>query len=116
VLAPLGAISIHGSQRDTRNIEQSFTPGHRNINCMQDEKIKDCYDKNASNSEATIASKPADESKHENKRVLLEPSVPLSCTDRNNDVLAWQTSNLIGVSRSTKAHRRQINPSAKPRK
>jgi hypothetical protein len=31
VPATLGVISIHGSQKDERNIEQGFAPGHRNV-------------------------------------------------------------------------------------
>jgi hypothetical protein len=36
----LGVISIHGSQKEARNIKQGFTPGHRNVNCLQDEKAE----------------------------------------------------------------------------
>jgi hypothetical protein len=31
VPATLGVISVHGNQKDTRNIEQCFAPGHRNV-------------------------------------------------------------------------------------
>jgi hypothetical protein len=37
VSALLGVISVHGSQKDTRNIEQVFTPGHINVNSLQEE-------------------------------------------------------------------------------
>jgi hypothetical protein len=37
VPAALEVISIHDSQNDARNIEQGFAPGHKNINCLQDE-------------------------------------------------------------------------------
>jgi hypothetical protein len=30
----LGDISVHGNQKDARNIEQGFAPSHRNVNCM----------------------------------------------------------------------------------
>jgi hypothetical protein len=40
VLATLGVISAHDSQKDARNMEQGFAPGHRNVNCLQDEKIE----------------------------------------------------------------------------
>jgi hypothetical protein len=36
--------------------------------------------------------------------------------DKNNNVFAWQTSDLTGVSRSIIEHMLQINPSAKPKK
>jgi hypothetical protein len=40
VPATLGVILVHGNQKDERNIEQGFAPGHRNVNCLQDEKIE----------------------------------------------------------------------------
>jgi hypothetical protein len=40
----------------------------------------------------------------------------LSFIDKNNAVFAWQTSDLMGVSRSIIEHRLQVNPSAKPQK
>jgi hypothetical protein len=40
----------------------------------------------------------------------------LSFLDRNNDVFAWSTSNLVGVSRDVIEYRLQVSPSAKPRK
>jgi hypothetical protein len=40
----------------------------------------------------------------------------LSFLDKNSDVFAWQTSDLIGVSRDIIEHKLQGNPSTKPRK
>jgi hypothetical protein len=40
----------------------------------------------------------------------------LSFLDKNNDVFAWSTSDLVGVSRDVIEHRLQIIPSAKPKK
>jgi hypothetical protein len=40
VLAALGVISIHGSQNYARNIEHGFALHHRNVNCLQDEKVE----------------------------------------------------------------------------
>jgi hypothetical protein len=40
----------------------------------------------------------------------------LSFLDKNNDVFAWRTSNLTGVSKYIIEHKLQINPSAKPKK
>jgi hypothetical protein len=34
VPASLGIISKHGKQKEARNIEQGFTLGHRNVNCL----------------------------------------------------------------------------------
>jgi hypothetical protein len=40
VLAAIRVITIHGSQKDARNIQQGFTLGHKNVNCLQDEKAE----------------------------------------------------------------------------
>jgi hypothetical protein len=39
----------------------------------------------------------------------------LSFLDKNIDVFAWQTSDLMGVSRIIIKHRLQVNPSSKPK-
>jgi hypothetical protein len=40
----------------------------------------------------------------------------LSFIDKNSDVFAWSTSNLVGVSRDVIEHRLPVNPNAKPKK
>jgi hypothetical protein len=40
----------------------------------------------------------------------------LAFLDKNNDVFAWSTSDLVVVSKDTIEHRLQVNPNAKPRK
>jgi hypothetical protein len=40
----------------------------------------------------------------------------LSFLDKNNDVFAWRTSDLMGVSRDIIEHKLQVNPSPRPRK
>jgi hypothetical protein len=40
----------------------------------------------------------------------------LAFFDNNNDVFAWSTPNLVGVSRDVIKHRRQVNPNGKPKK
>jgi hypothetical protein len=57
VLAALGVISIHGSQKDERNIEQDFSPGHKNANCLQDEKAENCNGNAKSKNEGSFASR-----------------------------------------------------------
>jgi hypothetical protein len=36
VLASLGVISVHDSEKDARNIEQDFTPGHKNVHFLRE--------------------------------------------------------------------------------
>jgi hypothetical protein len=40
----------------------------------------------------------------------------LAFLDKNNDVFAWSTSDLVGVSRDVIEHRLQVIPSARPNK
>jgi hypothetical protein len=129
----LGAILIHGRQKDVRNIEQGFAPGHRNVNYLQEE-AEGQQDTSTTKSEPTIISKPSIEPECETKRVPLDPRVPdkvvmishdlsleeeselLSFLDKNSDVFTWKTSDLTGVSIRLIEHKLQINPSAKLRK
>jgi hypothetical protein len=68
------------------------------------------------------------------KRVALDPRVPdkvvcigmemspqeqaelLQFLDKNSDVFAWSTSDLVGVSREVIKHKLQVNLHAKPKK
>jgi hypothetical protein len=47
---------------------------------------------------------------------LNEETELLSFLDKNNDVFAWRTSDLMGVSKDIIEHKLQVNPSTKPRK
>jgi hypothetical protein len=40
----------------------------------------------------------------------------LQFLDKNSDVFAWSTSNLVGVSKDVIEHKLQVNPHAKPKK
>jgi hypothetical protein len=45
-----------------------------------------------------------------------DPAELLAFLNKNNDVFAWSTSDLMGVSRDVIEHKLQVNPNAKPRK
>jgi hypothetical protein len=133
VPATLGVISIHDSQKDARNIEQGFALDHRNVNCLQDEKVENCNSNAKSKNRDSFASKPM-ELECKTKRIPLDPKVPnkivmisqdLSASkeaelflflDKNSNVFAWQTSDLIGVSRDIIEHKLQVNRSGRPKK
>jgi hypothetical protein len=84
--------------------------------------------------EASITNKTTIELECETKRVPLDPRVPnktimisqdltieektelLLFLHKNDDVFAWKTSDLMGVSRNIFKHNPHINPSVKPRK
>jgi hypothetical protein len=40
----------------------------------------------------------------------------LAFLDKNNGIIVWSTSDLIGVSRDIIEHTLQVNPNSKPRK
>jgi hypothetical protein len=75
VPAALGVILIYGNQKEARNIEQGFTPGHRNVNCLQNEKAENCSSIARNENEGSSASRPI-ESECDTKRVPLDPRVP----------------------------------------
>jgi hypothetical protein len=105
VLATLGEISVYGHQKDARNIEQHFALGHRNVNCLQDEKSESASDASVAKSKVSLTEKPTIEPECETKRVLIDPRVSdkiviisqdlspseeaelLSFLDKNSDVL-----------------------------
>jgi hypothetical protein len=76
VPAALGVISIHGNQKDTRNIEQGFATGHRNVNCLQHGKTESCNDTSATKSWEAFINNLAIEPEWETKRVPQGPRVP----------------------------------------
>jgi hypothetical protein len=133
VPAAMGVITIHGSQKDTRNIEQRFTPGHRKVNCLQDEKAVNGSNTAKAMNEGTFAGRQI-KLECETGKIPLDPRVPdkdvmisqdlssneeaelLSFLDRNSAAFAWQTSDLMGVSRDIIEHKLQVNPTARPRK
>jgi hypothetical protein len=123
ISATLGVITVHVNQRDARNIEQGFTPGHINVNYLQDKKSESTNDASANKNKESFADKPIIEPECETKRVPLDPRVPdkivmishdllpseemklLSFLGKNSDVFAWKASDLMAVSRSTIEHR-----------
>jgi hypothetical protein len=74
------------------------------------------------------------EAKGEFQKVPLDPRVPdkticigteasqqdqaklLSFLDKNNDVFAWLTSDLVGVNKDVIEHRLQVSPNARPKR
>jgi hypothetical protein len=122
VLVALGVISIHDNQKDARNIEQGFAPGHMNVNRLQDKKEDNYSNIVKIENEGNLASRPI-KTECETKRVPLYPRVLdktvmisqdltsnketelLSFLDKNNNVFAWRTSDLMGVSRDIIEHK-----------
>jgi hypothetical protein len=128
-----GVISVHSNKKDARNIEQGFALGHKNVNCLQDEKTKSNNNITDKQGKGSFRRRPI-EPKCEIKIVLLHTRVPdkmvaisqdltqeeekdlLSFLDKNNDVFAWRTSDITGASRDIIEHKLEVNPSARPKK
>jgi hypothetical protein len=84
--------------------------------------------------EISIEFKKEIETKGDFTRLALDPRVPdkivciraeispqeqvelLQFLDKNSDVFAWSTSDLIGVNREVIEHKLEVNPNTKPKK
>jgi hypothetical protein len=119
-----GVITVHGSQKEARNIERANYKSQRNINSIETVKNK--------------MPEPPDMPKGKTdlieKTILLEEVVPnrkviiganlsreeeaklVETLTKNKDIFAWSASNLKGVSRDIIQHALDINPKMKPRK
>jgi hypothetical protein len=73
--ATQGVISVHGNQKDARNIEQGFAPSHRNVNCLQDGKTEDNTNITGKQNKGSFKCRPM-EQECEIKTVPLDPRVP----------------------------------------
>jgi hypothetical protein len=94
VPATLGVISIHGNEKEARNIEQSFTLGHRNANYLWDEKAKNSSSIARNENEGSSASQPI-ELECDTKRVTRDPRVPDKAAMISQDLTTDEESELL---------------------
>jgi hypothetical protein len=87
-------ISIHGSQKDARNIEHGFTLGHRNANYLQNKKEENGSGNVKSKSEGSFVSRTI-EPECKTKRVPLYPRVPGKAVMTSQDLLASEKAPAI---------------------
>jgi hypothetical protein len=98
-------------------------PCHRNVNYLQDEVVKGCYDVSIVESEAYITNKPAREQKCDNNTIPLgtrtshrstmipqnpppkEGTKQLSSSGRMSESFAWHASDPTEVTGRTLGHR-----------
>jgi hypothetical protein len=117
-----GIITVHGSQKEARNINKAIYRSQRNINSIDMEP--------PDMPKGTISLKDQEDT----KTVLLEQIVPdkqviiganLSAREevelidtlaKNKDIFTWTTSDLHGVSRDIIEHALDINPNMRPKK
>jgi uncharacterized protein (DUF2236 family) len=80
-------ISIFGSQKDARNIEQGFTLGHKNVHSIREEPEQYQQQACSTDPKALTESKQVIEADGETKKVYLDPqSARQSCPSRHRDV------------------------------
>jgi hypothetical protein len=133
ILATFGVISIFGSQKEARNIEQDFAPSHKNVHFLREE-TEHQQTKWPTNKEAPTKFKKAIEAEGDFLKVALDPRLPdrdiclgtkigpeeqaelLAFLNKNSDIFTWSTSDLIGVSREIIEHKLQVDPNVKPKK
>jgi hypothetical protein len=107
VLDTFGVISVFDSQKDARNIEQDFTPCHKNDHFFREALEHHQQYSCPTDTKAPNDAKPTIEVDCEIKRVALDPRVPkktifprkdlppqeevelLTLVDNNNDVFSW---------------------------
>jgi hypothetical protein len=124
---------VFGSQQDAKNIEKGFVPDHKNVHFLCEESEQHNTSTSHHKAEALAKYKKAIEAEGEFKKVPLDVRVPdrtvcidteasqqeqaelLAFLDKNNNVFAWSTSDLVGISRDVIEHRLHVNPSAKPK-
>jgi hypothetical protein len=131
--ATFNIIIVFGSQQEARNIEKGFAPGHKNVHFLREESKRRSTSIGNYEEEALAKYKKSIEVEGEFKKVHLDSRVPdrtvcidtevnlqeqadlLAFLDKNN-VFAWSTSDLVGVSRDVIEHQLQVNTSVKTKK
>jgi hypothetical protein len=127
-------ITIFDSQQEARNIKRGFALGHKNVHFVREDGDQHKLVHPSSKHEISVEFKKAIEVEGNFNRLALNPRVPdrtifidtkmsleeqaklLQFLDKNSDVFAWSTSDLIGVSREVIEHKLQVHPNVKPKK
>jgi hypothetical protein len=134
VLATFNVITIFGSQKEARSIERDFAHRHKNVHFLREDVDQHKQAQPLPKQEILAEFKKAIEVEGDFSRVALDPRIPdrticigaemspeeqtklLQFLDKNNDVFAWSTSDLEGVSREVIKHKLQVNSHAKLKK
>jgi hypothetical protein len=132
VSATFSVITVFVNQKEARNIERGFAPRHKNVHFLREDT--DQLEQPSPEQEISAEFKKGIKTEGDFTRVALDPRVPdrtmcieaemslkeqaklLQFLDKNNDVFAWHTSDLIGVCRQVIEHKLQVNPNVKPKK
>ena len=127
ILALHGVITVHGSQKEERNIEKAIYKSYQNINSVDSTQEEGCQPPDMPKGKTDLVDQ------EETKCVPLEEAVPdrkvtiattlrreeelqlLSVLQKNKDILAWSASDLQGVSRDIVQHSLDINSKMRPK-
>jgi hypothetical protein len=134
VLATFGAIATFSNEKEARNIERGFARGQKNVHFSSEDADQHEPKHPSSKQEISSKFKRAIKVEGDFSRVALHPRVPdrticiggkmspeeraelLQFLDKNSDVFACSTLDLVGASRKVIEHKLQVNPNAKPKK
>ena len=123
-----GTITVHGSQKEARNIEKAIYKSQRNINSVEASRSNSPEPPDMPKGKIDL------KDQEETKLVPLENAVPdrkvtirgnlskeveaelIETLSKNKDVFARSASDLKGVSRDIIQHSLDINPRIKPKK
>jgi hypothetical protein len=132
VPATFGIITAFASQKEVKNIERGFTPGHKNVHFLREDTEQHDQAQPRSKQGTSAEFKKTIRAEGDFRRVALDPRVPdrvvrvgtgmnqqvqmelMQFLDMNSDVFAWSTSDLVGVSSEVIEHKLPANPRAKP--
>jgi hypothetical protein len=132
VPATFSVITAFDSQKEARNIERGFALGHKNVHFLREETNQSGPP--PPRQEIPAEFKKAIKVEGDFTRLPLDPRVSdrtvcigakispheqaelLQFLDKNSDIFAWSTSDLIGVIREVIEYELQVNPNAKPKK
>jgi hypothetical protein len=125
-------IIVFDSQKEARNIERCFALGYKNMHFLREDANQP--EQSSPKQEILVEFKKAIEAEGDFTRLPLDPRVPdrivciraeisleeqaklLQFLDKNNDIFAWSTFDLIEASREVIEHKLQVNPNTKPKK
>ena len=118
-------ISVFGDQDDARRVEESWRPGNRKVNNIDEAKkakIKEQLVKEKVEATETPKQVKLDENRPD-QTVLIgsqlnerEEQNLVTFLRSNRDVFAWSAKDLCGISRDIIEHALNVDPSVKPRK
>jgi hypothetical protein len=112
VPAIFDVITVFGSQKEARNIEHGFAPGHKIVHFLRENTNQP--ELPSSKQETSVEFKKAIEAKGDFTILTLDPIVPdktvcigaeispqqqaklIQFLDKNSDIFSWSTSDLIG--------------------